>query len=179
MKSLPMYHSPSFVKYPRSPLPPQPSIRGNIPNENKAFKQILQNSCSENVKKATCVERSRSFIFIPSLSINLLNQRKIVLARNIRYVSDTSLHVYHLDRHEVLFHYEIFHFNTFFQHISAPSACSVCRTFVETSFVASYSIDTLNVIYRLHTLIVLVCLLQIYVHSSPYTPLMTRNALNK
>ncbi len=59
----------------------------------------------QNVNKATCVERSRSFIFIPSSSINLLNQRKIVLAHNIGHVSDTSLHVYQLDRHEVLFHH--------------------------------------------------------------------------
>ncbi len=52
-----------------------------------------------------CVERSRSFIFIPTSSIDLLNHRKIVLARNIGHVSDTSLHVYHLDRDEVLFHH--------------------------------------------------------------------------
>ncbi len=45
--------------------------------------------------------------------------------------------------------------------------------------VASSSIDTLNVIYHSHMLILLVCLPQIYVHSSPYTSLITRNALNK
>ncbi len=42
---------------------------------------------------------------------------------------------------------------------------------------ASSSIDTLNVIYRSHTLILLVSLLQIYVHLSTYTSLITRNAL--
>ncbi len=42
---------------------------------------------------------------------------------------------------------------------------------------ASFSIDILNVIYRSHTLILLVCLLQIYVHSSSYTSLITGNAL--
>ncbi len=42
---------------------------------------------------------------------------------------------------------------------------------------ASSSFDTLNVIYRLYTLILLVCLPQIYVHSSPYTSLIIRNAL--
>ncbi len=59
----------------------------------------------QNVNKDMCVERSRLFIFIPSSSIDLLNQRKIVLAHNIEHVSDTSLHVYQLDRHEVLFHH--------------------------------------------------------------------------
>ncbi len=39
--------------------------------------------------------------------------------------------------------------------------------------------DMLNVIYSLHTLILLVCLPQIYVHSSPNTSLITRNALEK
>ncbi len=38
---------------------------------------------------------------------------------------------------------------------------------------ASSSIDSLNVIYRQHTLILHVCFLQIYVHSSPYTSLIT------
>ncbi len=86
-----MYYSPSLVKY-----PPTPSIRGNIPNENIILNYFLQNSCSENVNKAMCVETSRSFIFIQSSSIDLLNQRKIVLAHNIGHVSDISLHVYHL-----------------------------------------------------------------------------------
>ncbi len=54
------------------------------------------------------------FNFIPSSSIDLLDQLKIVLSRNIGYVSDISLHVYHLDHHEVLFHNYIFVFNTFF-----------------------------------------------------------------
>ncbi len=40
-----MYYSPSFVKYP--PPHPQPSIRCNIPIENKAFKLIFQKSCWE------------------------------------------------------------------------------------------------------------------------------------
>ncbi len=43
--------------------------------------------------------------------------------------------------------------------------------------VASFSIDTLNVIYRSHMLILLVCLPQIYVQSSSYTSLITGNAL--
>ncbi len=42
--------------------------------------------------------------------------------------------------------------------------------------VASSNIDTLNVIYHSHTVILLVCLLQIYVHSSPYTSIITKNA---
>ncbi len=50
------------------------------------------------------MERSRSFNFIPSPSIDLLDQPKVVLAHNIGHVSDKSLHVYHLDRHEVLFY---------------------------------------------------------------------------
>ncbi len=41
----------------------------------------------------------------------------------------------------------------------------------------SSSFDTLNVIYRSHMLILLVCLPQIYVHSSPYASLIIRNAL--
>ncbi len=41
-----------------------------------------------------CVERSRSFIFIPSPSIDLLDKRKIELARNIEHGSDISLHLY-------------------------------------------------------------------------------------
>ncbi len=45
--------------------------------------------------------------------------------------------------------------------------------------VASFSIDTLNVIYRSHTLILLVCLPQICVHSSSYTSLIKGNALKK
>ncbi len=39
-----IYEVTSNVSLPffcEEPLPPQPSIRGNIPNENKAFKQIL------------------------------------------------------------------------------------------------------------------------------------------
>ncbi len=43
--------------------------------------------------------------------------------------------------------------------------------------VASFSSDTLNVIYRSHSLILLVCLPQIYVHLSSYTSLITGNAL--
>ncbi len=43
--------------------------------------------------------------------------------------------------------------------------------------VAFFSIDTLNVIYRTHMLILLVCLPQIYVHSSSYTLLITGNSL--
>ncbi len=45
--------------------------------------------------------------------------------------------------------------------------------------VASPSIDLLNVIYRSYTLILLVHLAKIYVHSSPYTSLITRNALKQ
>ncbi len=46
---------------------------------------------------------------------------------------------------------------------------------VETSFVASYCINTLNVIYHSHISIQLACLPQKYVHLSPYTSLITRN----
>ncbi len=42
---------------------------------------------------------------------------------------------------------------------------------------ASYSIDTLNVIYCSCMPILLVSLPQKYVHSSPYTSLITGNAL--
>ncbi len=42
---------------------------------------------------------------------------------------------------------------------------------------ASSSFDMLNVIYCSHMLILLVYLLQIYVHSSPYISLIIRNAL--
>ncbi len=70
----------------------------------------------------------------------------------------------------------------FFQNIKRSSSISiVCwlLSIVETLFVASYSIDTLNVIYRLHTPILLACLPQKYVDLSPYTSLITRNALKK
>ncbi len=59
---------------------------------------------------------------------------------------------------------------------STPSASCVGHSDI---VVVYSSIDTLNVIYRQHTLILLVFLLQIYVHSSPYTLLITRNALKK
>ncbi len=97
MKSLPIYYSPSLVKYTSPPPHPRLSIRGNIPNVNKILKEIFQNSCSENCQQSHGVERSRSFNFIPSPSINLLDQLKIVLARNIGHVSDISYH-------EVLFY---------------------------------------------------------------------------
>ncbi len=42
-----------------------------------------------------------------------------------------------------------------------------------------YSIDTLNVIYSSHTLILLVCLLQKYVHLSPYTSLNHQECFKK
>ncbi len=69
------------------------------------------------------MEWSKSFNFKPSHSIDLLDQRKIVLACNIGHVSDISLHVYHIDRHKVLFHNKVFVFNTFFQNISTPASC--------------------------------------------------------
>ncbi len=43
--------------------------------------------------------------------------------------------------------------------------------------VASFSSDTLKVIYHSDMLILLVCLRQIYVQSSSYTSLITGNAL--
>ncbi len=43
--------------------------------------------------------------------------------------------------------------------------------------VASFSSDTLKVIYHSDMLILLVCLQQIYVQSSSYTSLITGNAL--
>ncbi len=52
-------------------------------------------------------------------------------------------------------------------------------TIVATSFVATYIIDMLNVIYCSHMPILLACLLQEYVHLSPYTSLISRNALKK
>ncbi len=68
----------------------------------------------------------------------------------------------------------------FFKTLAAPCSISIVHrllslSIVETSFVASYSIDTLNVIYRSHTSILLACLPQKYVHLSPYTSLITRN----
>ncbi len=50
MKSLPIYYSPSLVKYSLTP-PPWPSIKGNILNENKTLKQSLQNSSSANCQQ--------------------------------------------------------------------------------------------------------------------------------
>ncbi len=98
-----MYYFPSsFVKY---PSPAQQSIRGNIPNEKKAFKQILQKSCSEKCQQSQVCGEVKVVYFYTKFVIDLLNQRKIVLARNMGHVGDTSLHVYHLDRHEVLFHH--------------------------------------------------------------------------
>ncbi len=51
MMSPPMYYSPSLVKYP-PPHPHHSSIRGNIPNENKTLKQILQNNYSEKCQQS-------------------------------------------------------------------------------------------------------------------------------
>ncbi len=97
-----MYYSPSFVKY--LPLPNRAS-EVIFPMKIKPLNKFCKTAVRKNVTKATSVERSRTFILIPSSSIDLLNQRKIVLAHNIGYVSDTSLRVYHLDCHEVLFHH--------------------------------------------------------------------------
>ncbi len=97
-----MYYSPSFVITP----PPTPNRASEVifPMKIRPSNKFCKTAFQKNVNKATCVERSRSFIFIPSSSIDLLNQRKIVLARKIGHVCDTSLCVYHLDHHEVLFH---------------------------------------------------------------------------
>ncbi len=54
----------------------------------------------EKVNKTMCVERSRSFNFIPSRSLDLFDQQNIVLTRNIRHNSDIYHHVYHLDHHK-------------------------------------------------------------------------------
>ncbi len=75
------------------------------------------------------------------------------MACNIGPINDISLHVYHLDYHEVLFHNLVFVFN-----ISIMS-----WLYFSDIIVASSSIDTLNVIYHIHTLILLVCLPQRYV----------------
>ncbi len=58
--------------------------------------------------------------------------------------------------------------------LAPPSALCVDHNDI---IVASYSIDTFNVIYCPHMLILLICLRQIYVYSSPNTSLITRNAL--
>ncbi len=61
---------------PPPPPPPILSIRGNITNENKTLKQILQNSCLENVNKATCVERSMLFNFYTKFVNRSLKPKK-------------------------------------------------------------------------------------------------------
>ncbi len=142
--------------------PSQPSIRGNIPNENKAFKQILQKSCSEKCQQShVCGEVKVIYFYTKFVN------------HNIGHVSDTSFHVYHFDHHEVLFHHLIFLSLHFFKtlarlHQHRGLAFDYTVFIVETSFVASYSIDTLNVIYRSHTPILLVWLQQKYIRISLY-----------
>ncbi len=60
---------------------------------------------------------------------------------------------------------------------SAPGPSASCDHSKSDIAVASSNRDIFNVIYRLYTLILLVCFKQIYVHSSPNTLLITRNAL--
>ncbi len=117
--------------------------------------------------------------FIPSYSIDLLDQRKIVLACNIGHVSDISLDVYHLDCHKVLFHYKFLFSIRFFKTLTPEHHVLAIDYSDIVVAMASSNFDTLNVIYWSHTLILLVCLPQIYVHSSRYTLLITRNALKK
>ncbi len=115
--------------------------------------------------------RWRSFNFIPGRPIDLLDQWNIVLTHNIGHISDKSLHVYHLDRHEVFISW----LNLCFQYVLHP----VDRMCIDqySGIVASSSIQTFNVIYSRLTLILHACLLQIYVHSSSDTSLITRNTL--
>ncbi len=64
----------------------------------------------------------------------------------------------------------------FFQNISTRSASCVDNHSSDI-VVASSNIDMFNVIYHSHKVILLVCLPQIYVHSSLYiTSLITKNA---
>ncbi len=57
----------------------------------------------------------------------------------------------------------------------APQHCALAIDYSDIIVVmASSSFDTLNVIYCSHMLIKLVCLPQIYVHSSPYTQLVNQ-----
>ncbi len=86
------------------PLPhPWLSIRGNIPNVNKTLNKILQNSCSEKCQQNhVCGEVKVIQFYTKSVNWSF-RPTKIVLAHNIGHVSDKSLHVYHFDRHEVLF----------------------------------------------------------------------------
>ncbi len=125
------------------------------------------------------MERSRSFNFIPSHLIDLLDQRKIVLALNIGHVSDIFLHVYHLDCNKIYFIIESLFSIRFFKTL-APQHRALAIDYSDIVVdMASSGFDMLNVIYRSHMLILLICLPQIYVHSSPYTSLITRKALKK
>ncbi len=113
------------------------------------------------------MERSRSYIFYtPSSSINLLNQRKIVLARNIGHASDTSLNVYLLDPPWSFISSLNLCFQCFFNTALPEHRALAIHT--GNIVVASYSIDTLNVIYCSHTPILLDCLLQICSRISLY-----------
>ncbi len=86
-----MYYSPSLVKY-----PPTPSIRGNIPNENKILNFFFKQLFGKCQQSHVYGEIKVVYFYTKFVNRSPLNQRKIVLARNIGHVSDISLHVYHL-----------------------------------------------------------------------------------
>ncbi len=68
---------------------------------------------------------------------------------------------------------------SFFQNSAASALCVDLIVYSKDIVMAFHSIDTLNVIYRSYTPILLVCVPQKYVHLSPYSSLITRNALKK
>ncbi len=76
-----------------------------------------------------------------------------------------------------IFHNKNFVCNIFCKTLAHHQHCSLTRAGGDI-IVASSRIDMFNVIYHWHMLNLLFCLPQLYVHSSPYTPVITTSMGN-